>query len=150
MKKSKIAKIISIILIGILIVGICCIFFLPTLYDLFKEASVSSFNNHTIPYRVAFYICYITCLYIVYKLIRLFQEIEKGSPFKKEVEMNLKINAIMFMLLFIVVIGKCIFIPTLLSFAVALVCFIASLSFYVLAEVIKAAISYKNEIDYTV
>ena len=56
----------------------------------------------------------------------------------------------MFMLLFIIVIIKALFIPTLLSFAVALICFVASLSFYVLAEVIKAAILYKEEIDYTV
>ena len=150
MKKSKIAKIISILLIIILIIGLCCLLFLPNLYDIFKEVSVSSFASHSILYRIAFYICYIMCLFIVYKLIYLFNEIYKGSPFKKEIEMNLKVNAIIFMLLFIIVMCKSICIPTLLSFAVALVCFIASLSFYVLAEVIKAAITYKNEIDYTI
>ena len=58
--------------------------------------------------------------------------------------------AIMFMLLFLIVIIKSIFIPNLLSFVVAIICFIASLSFYVLAEVIKSAIKYKNEVDFTV
>jgi hypothetical protein len=54
------------------------------------------------------------------------------------------------MALFLIVIIKAIFIPTILSFAVALVCFIASLSFYVLSEVITSAIKYKNEVDLTV
>ena len=70
--------------------------------------------------------------------------------FKKELENNLKVNAISFMMLFVIVSIKAVFIPSLLSIVVTLICFIASLSFYVLAEVIKSAIEYKNEIDYTV
>ena len=62
----------------------------------------------------------------------------------------MKVNAISFMMLFVIVSIKAVFIPSLLSIVVALICFIASLSFYVLAEVIKSAIEYKNEIDYTV
>ncbi len=54
------------------------------------------------------------------------------------------------MILFLIILVKAFFIPTLLSFAVGFICFVASLSFYVLAEVIKSAIEYKKEIDYTV
>ena len=150
MKKSNIAKIIYVILIIILFLGIGCLFILPMLYDLFKEPSIEIFNNHSYIYRVAFYLCYIICLIIIYKLIGLFKYVYSDTPFKKEVENILKICAILFMSLSIIVILKAIFIPTLLSFAVAFVCFVASLSFYVLAEVIKAAILYKNEVDYTV
>ncbi len=150
MKKSSLAKFIWIILIVILVVGIGCLFFLPSLYDLFKDKSVKEFTEHTLIYRIAFYSCYIICLIIVYKLTCLFKYIFSDTPFRKEVEMSLKISAILFMILFVIIIIKTIFIPTLLSFAVAFVCFIASLSFYVLAEVIKVAIFYKSEIDYTV
>lgn len=150
MKKSFLAKFIWIILIIILILGSTGLFFLPSLYDLFKGNDVKEFALHTLAYKLAFYSCYIICLIIVYKLTCLFKYIFKCTPFRKEVEKALKISAILFMLLFVIIIIKAIFIPTLLSVAVAFVCFIASLSFYVLAEVIKAAIVYKNEVDYTV
>ena len=150
MKKSIIAKLISIILVVILLVGVVCLMFLPFLYDFFKDSSVDAFARHTILYRSAFYLCYVICLFIVYKLIGLFNVIYKQSPFRKEIENALKVMAVMFMILFLIVIIKSIFIPTLLSFVVALLCFLVSLSFYLLAEVIKAAICYKNEVDLTV
>ena len=84
-------------------------------------------------------------------MIKLFNIVYEGSPFKKELENILKIIAVMFMVLFLIVIIKSVFIPNMmLSFAVAIICFIASLSFYVLAEVIKSAIKYKTEVDFTV
>ncbi len=150
MKKSVIAKIISVILIIILVLGIIGMVFLPLLYDLFKDASVKAFDAHSMLYRLAFYLCYVICLFIVYKLIGLFSVIYKKSPFRKEIENNLKVMAVMFMVLFLIVIIKSVFIPTLLSFVVAILCFLVSLSFYLLAEVIKAAITYKNEVDLTV
>lgn len=150
MKKSFIAKTISIILIIILVIGIGCLVFIPELYDVFKDNSIDPFKNHLLIYKVAFYACYIICLGIVYKLIELFNMIYKKSPFRKEIEDSLKIMAVMFMILFLIVIVKSVFIPMLLSFVVALLCFLISLSFYLLAEVIKAAIKYKNEVDLTV
>ena len=150
MKKSKVAKLVSIILIIILVVGVGCLFFLPSLYNVFKDSHVETFAKHLLWYKIAFYTCYIICLIIVYQLIKVFHDINHDSPFKKEVEFSLKTIAILFMALSIVVTIKCLLIPTILSFAVALICFIASLSFYVLASVIKAAIFYKNENDYTI
>lgn len=150
MKKSIITKIVNVILIIILIIGIIGIFILPRLYDLFKDKGVALFSSHSIYYKLAFYACYIICLVIIYILIKIFNQIYKYTPFKKEVEVALKINAFLFMLLFIIVTIKCIFIPTILSAFVLLICFLVSLSFYVLAEVIKAGIYYKNESDYTI
>lgn len=150
LKKSIIAKVISIILIIILILGVMGLVFLPDLYDLFKDASIKAFDAHSMLYRLAFYLCYVICLFIVYKLIGLFNVIYKKSPFRKEIERSLKVMAVMFMVLFLIVIIKSFFIPTLLSFVVAILCFLISLSFYLLAEVIKAAICYKNEVDLTV
>lgn len=133
-----------------MVLGIIGMVFLPLLYDLFKDASVKAFDAHSMLYRLAFYLCYVICLFIVYKLIGLFNVIYKKSPFRKEIENNLKVMAVMFMVLFLIVIIKSVFIPTLLSFVIAILCFLVSLSFYLLAEVIKAAITYKNEVDLTV
>ena len=62
----------------------------------------------------------------------------------------LSIGLIILIGLFLIVIIKGVFIPNLLTFVVALICFFTSLSFYVLAEVIKAAIKYKTEVDFTI
>lgn len=150
MKKSIVARIVSIIFMIILVGGVVCLLFLPQLFDHFKLDGTTDFYYRPLIYKFALYSCYLLCLAIIYKLGRLFNVIYVDTPFKKEVESSLKVSAIMFMLLFIIVIIKALFIPTLLSFAVALICFVASLSFYVLAEVIKSAILYKEEIDYTV
>lgn len=150
MKKSLIAKIVSIIFIIILIIGIACLLFIPKLYNLFKESGVPNFEEQNIYYKVAFYLCYIICLVIVYKLRDIFNRVYKKSVFVISVESSLKVISVLFMILFLIILVKAFFIPTLLSFAVGVICFVASLSFYVLAEVIKSAIEYKKEIDYTV
>ena len=150
MKKSVLAKAVSILLIVILIVGIGCFIFIPELYDMFKGSDIDLFKKHMPIYRLAFYMCYIIGLYIVYRLIGLFDIVYSGSPFNKKLEDTLKVIAVMFMILFLIVIIKGVFIPNLLTFVVALICFFTSLSFYVLAEVIKAAIKYKTEVDFTV
>lgn len=150
MKKSIIAKIVEILLIILLVGGLVCFFFIPELYNYFKEDTVMQFQVQSIYYRLAFYSCYIICLMIIGHLIVLFHQVYNHSPFQKEVVLALNNSAILFMLLFIIVILKAFFIPTLLSFVCAFICFMVSLSFYLLKEVIKSAIVYKNEIDYTV
>ena len=80
----------------------------------------------------------------------MFKTIYKETPFKKEVEVKLKIIAVLFELLALIIGVKSIFMPTLLTFAIFIITFMVGLCFYVLAEVFKTAIAYKNEIDYTV
>ena len=82
-----------------------------------------------------------------YKIIPISRDILNNN---KKLEDTLKVIAVMFMILFLIVIIKGVFIPNLLTFVVALICFFTSLSFYVLAEVIKAAIKYKTEVDFTI
>ena len=72
MKKSVLAKAVSILLIVILIIGIGCFIFIPELYDMFKGSDIDLFKKHIPIYRLAFYMCYIIGLYIVYRLIGLF------------------------------------------------------------------------------
>lgn len=150
MKKSFLAKLISIIFIIILIGGIISLPFIPKLYDLLKDPYIQGFKTHHIAYQLAFYTCFILCLIIIFNLNEVFTNVYKSSPFNKKVENSLKISAVLFFQLSLIVIVKALFIPTLLSYAVAFICLIASLSFYVLSAVIKKAIEYKNEIDYTV
>ena len=148
--QSKISKFISIILNIMLIGGTICLLFLPKLYNLFKEEEIKTFSNHSIYYQIAFFSCYIICLIIIFELTKLFNQIYKDTPFTKSIEKKLKIIAILFMLLSLIVFIKSIFIPTILSLAVIIVTFIASLSFYVLSQIFKVATKHKDELDYTI
>lgn len=150
MERSKISKVISIILGIMLIGGLVCLFGLSNLYDYFRGSDVIEFGKHSIFYQGAFYLCYIVSLLIIFEVNRVFSSVYKEGPFKKCIERSLKVIAVLFMVLSVIVFVKCIFIPTLLSMAVTLITFIASLSFYVLSQVIKASIVYKEEVDYTV
>lgn len=149
MKKSKISIIVSYLFYLILIVGLICSIFLPTLYDMFSGIS-TKFKEHTLIYQIAFYTCYFIALLIVWTLIKIFKDLYKDTPFKKEVENKLKIIAVLFEILSLIVIIKFFFIPTILTIAVFLISFIVGLCFYTLSQVFKIAITYKDEIDFTV
>ena len=150
MQKSCIAKIIEILFKIILIGGIICLPFVSKIYDLVKVFGISSFSSQMVWYKIVFYICYVICLGIVFTLNYIFKNIYKNSPFNKTTPKSLKIIAVLFMALSIIVLIKTIYMPTILSIGVVVVTFITSLCFYTLSQIFKAAIEYKNEIDFTV
>lgn len=150
MKQSLISKIISIVLILLFIAGLVCIFFIPNLHDLVIRDNQLLFKEHNLLYKIAFYLCYLISLSIIGVLIYLFKNIYIETPFKNMTVKILKLISILFMILVVIIGIKCIFIPTIISICIGLVCFIVSLSFYVLSQIFKAAIYYKNEVDYTI
>ncbi len=150
MKKSKIAKVIEILFKIILVGGIIALPFIPKLYDLLKLFNIASFNNQTIYYKIMFYMCYIISLAIIYTLNYIFKSIYKNSPFTRTIEKSLKMVAILFMILSLIVLIKTIYLPSILSIGIIVVTFITSLCFYTLSQIFKAAIEYKNEVDYMV
>lgn len=147
MEKSKIAKLVTIIFIILIISGLVLLIPLPKIYDLIVGDAIPKFREHTIIYQVAFYLCYLLGIFILYKLYDTFNYLYKVNPFTKKIENNLKIVAVSFMILSTIVLIKGIFIPTPLTFGVVLVCFVVSLCFYLLAEVIKKGIILKDEVD---
>ncbi len=150
MEKSKIAKMVTIIFIVLIIAGIVGIILLPQIFDLVKGDSIEKFSEHTLYYKIAFYCSYLIGLFILYKLYDTFSYLYRVSPFTSKIEKNLKIIAISFMLLFAIIVVKAFFIPTPLTFGVIVICFVVSLCFYLLAEIIKKGIIYKDEVDSTV
>ncbi len=150
MQKSKIAKVTEILFKIILIIGIICLPFIPRLYDVLKVFDIPSFNSQTIYYRVAFYLCYIVSLGIIYTLDYIFKTIYKDTPFNKMIEKALKLVAVEFIILAGIILIKVIYIPTILSFAVIVVSIIVSLCFYTLSQIFKMAINYKDEVDSTI
>ena len=148
-KKSKIFILVYYLFYAILCGGIVLSIFLPQLYDIFSTVQIV-FLDHSLIYKIAFYSCYIISLGIILELLLMFKTIYKETPFKKEVEVKLKVIAVLFELLAIIIGVKSIFMPTLLTLAIFIITFMVGLCFYVLAEVFQTAIAYKNEIDYTV
>lgn len=149
MKKSIISKIVSIIFILMLIGGIVCLFFAPKLYDL-TGASRVAFEQQGLYYKILFYVCYIICLAIIFILNRIFSFIYDSNPFETNVENYIKLLAVLFISLSLLVGLKSIFMPTVLSIVLTVLTLIISLCFYVVAEVFKVAEGYKKEIDFTV
>lgn len=149
MQKSIIARVVSILFVILLIGGAIGLFFIPQLYDLTKASSVL-FKNKALYYKGIFYICYIISFIIIYILFKIFNFIYNKNPFQNNIERYIKILAVLFMSLALIVGIKTIFLPTILSIVVVVLTFIISLCFYVVAEVFKVAINYKEEIDYTV
>ena len=147
--KSNIAKIVSVILKIIFIGGIILLPFIPKLYDLVIFNNLIPFKDQTIFYQIAFYLCYILSLSIIFILIIIFNNVYL-DPFKPLIVKSLKAIAVIFMILSIIIIIKSFFIPTIISIAIALITFVVSLSFYVLSQIYKVAIEYKKEIDYTI
>ncbi len=147
MEKSKIAKIVTVVFIILIIVGVVGIIRLPYIFDLVKGDSIEKFSEHTLFYKIAFYCSYLIGLFILYKLYDTFNYLYKVSPFTSKIEKNLKIIAISFMFLFAIIVVKAFFIPTPLTFGVIVICFVVSLCFYLLAEIIKKGIIYKDEVD---
>lgn len=150
MKKSKVAQFVSIILKLLLFLGTISTIFIPKLYNMVADTQGINFEEQSLYYKIAFYFFAIGGLFILYELIKIFNDVYKDSPFKKEIEIGLKKIAVILMILSHIVGVKIIFIPTILSAAIVLITFIASLSFYVLSQIFKVAIEYKNEIDFTV
>lgn len=150
MKRSKTSIIVSIILKITLVSGSICLFFIPKFYDLFYKTKEITFVGQTIYYQIAFYLCAILSLGIIYELIKIFDYINKNNPFNIIVEKRLKIIAVIFMILSVIVLIKVIYIPTLLSLVVVFLTFIGSLCIYALSQVFKKAIEYKEEMDVTI
>lgn len=150
MKKSKVTIAVSIILKITLSVGSILLFFIPKLFNLFYKGYNITFEGQTIYYKIAFYLCAILSLFIIYELIRVFDYIYKNTPFDSIIEKRLKIIAIIFALLSVIVLVKVIFIPTLISLVVVFLTAMASLCAYALSQIFKQAIAYKAEVDSTV
>lgn len=150
MKKSKIAVLVSIILKVTLVVGVISLFLIPKFYNLFYKTEAITFESQTMLYKGTFYLCALLSLFTIYELIKIFDFIYKNDPFNIVIEKRLKLIAVIFMVLSIIVGIKSIFIPTLISLAIVFITFIMSLSVYTLSQVFKKAIEYKNEIDFTV
>lgn len=150
MKKSVISRIVAIILKIILGLGIISLFFVPYIYNFIGKYQNITFSNQTTLYIIALYVSAIIVLYIIFELIRIFSLVYKETPFNRNIEYSLKRIAISLMILSLITLIKSIFIPTILSLSIFIILFVGSLGVYVLSQVFKTAIEYKNEIDYTV
>ena len=147
MKNNFLSKIVYYLLIIVFMGGLIGSIFLPNLYNQF---SPTLFKEQPTIYKITFYICYFLSLFIIGLVINIFKIIQNETPFQKKIGQMIKLISLGFMILALIILLKFIFIPTLLTLAIAFICFIVSLCFYSLADVFNVAIAYKNEIDYTI
>ena len=96
MKNNKLPIFIQFLIYLVIGIGGIALFFLPKLYDSFSNIS-QPFQEHTILYQIAFYLCYLLILGILGVLSSILELIKKGTPFKKEMEHKLKIMSVLFL-----------------------------------------------------
>ena len=150
MQKNNLSRIIAILLRIILIVGIVLIPLIPTIFNLIGTENLKDFSDQTLLYKIALFSCYFISLGILYILILMFNHIYKDNPFTIYTEKYLRLVAILFMVLSLIIFIKIFFIPTIISIAICVITFIVSLCFYTLSEIFKVANSNKKELDLTV
>lgn len=146
--KKSLSNFIEISLKIIFAVGIIIYLALPILLNKYVEMF-----NPILSYTAALVILYISgipALIIVYAFIKMFETLKNDNPFVRENVTYLKIVSVCSLLISIIYIIGMFFIVSVFEIVAIAIFIIAFLGTYVLAELLKKAIEYKEENDLTI
>lgn len=146
--KKSLSDFIEICLKIIFVVGILIYITLPFLLNMYVE-----FFNPVLNYTAALIILYVSgipALIIVYEFIKIFKTLKLDNPFTEENVKGLKITSICSLIIAIVYIVGIFFIVSVFEIIAIAIFIIAWLGTYVLAELLRKAIEYKEENDLTI
>ncbi len=146
--KNSLSNIIKICLQIVFAIGIIIMIFLPFL---FKWYTLNI--NGTLPYipsLILLYISGVPALIIVWKFIEMFKSLKEENPFIMSNVKNLKIVSICSLIIAIEYLIGLFFVKSIFSIVVIGVFTIAWLGLYILSELLKQAIQYKEENELTI
>ncbi len=146
--KGSLSNLIKICLQVIFGIGIIIMIFLPFL---FKWYTLNI--NGTLPYipsLILLYISGVPALVIVWKFIEIFKTLKEENPFIMSNVKNLKIVSICSLIIAIEYLIGLFFVKSIFSIVVIGVFTIAWLGLYILSELLKQAIQYKEENELTI
>lgn len=146
--KKSLSNFIEIGLKIIFVVGIIIYLTLPILLNKYVEIF-----NPILNYTAALVILYISgipALIIVYAFIKMFETLKNDNPFVRENVTYLKIVSVCSLLISIIYIIGMFFIVSIFEIVAIAIFIIAFLGTYVLAELLRRAIEYKEENDLTI
>ena len=146
--KNSLSNFIEICLKIIFVLGILIYITLPILLNMY----INIFNP-ILNYVAALAILYtsgIPAIIIVYQFIKIFGTLKKDNPFIMENVKSLKIISICSLIISIIYIIGMFFIISVFEIIAIAIFIIAWLGAYVLAELLRKAIEYKEENDLTI
>ena len=146
--KKSLGKLIEICLILLMIVGIIIVLGLP--YFLQKYVELTNSQIEYYPSLATLYVSGIPALIIVYQFIKIFHTLGEDNPFQKSNVKSLKIISICSFIITIEYMISIFFIKSVFSIVIIGVFAIAWLGGYILSELLKKAIDYKEENELTI
>ena len=147
-REKSLSNFIEIGLKIIFVVGIIIYLTLPILLNKYVEIF-----NPILNYTAALVILYISgipALIIIYAFIKMFETLKNDNPFVRENVTYLKIVSVCSLLISIIYIVGMFFIVSIFEIVAIAIFIIAFLGTYVLAELLRRAIEYKEENDLTI
>ena len=146
--KNSLSNFIAICLKIIFVIGILIYITLPFLLNMYVEL----FNPvlKYIPALIILYASGIPALIIVYKFIKIFNTLKQDNPFIIENVKHLKVIPICSLIISIEYIIGMFFIVSIFEIILIAVFIIVWLGGYILSELLKKAIDYKEENDLTI
>ncbi|MFR8116943.1 MAG: DUF2975 domain-containing protein [Clostridia bacterium] len=149
--KNSLSNIVKIILQIVLILGIIIIIFLPFLVNLYNKVfhiNLTGFEYYG--YITLLYCASIPAIILVYKFIKMFDTLKNNNPFIKENAKNLNIAAICCgVISFEFFVGMFI-LNSVFMIIVTGIFLVGAIGLYILAELFKQAVAYKEENDLTI
>ena len=146
--KKSLSNFIEIGLKILFVVGIIIYLTLPILLNKYVEI-FNPILNYTVA-LVVLYISGIPALIIIYAFIKMFETLKNDNPFVRENVTYLKIVSVCSLLISIIYIIGMFFIVSIFEIVAIAIFIIAFLGTYVLAELLRRAIEYKEENDLTI
>ena len=146
--KNSLSNFIEICLKIIFVMGIIIYIALPWLFRWY----VNVFNpilNYT-PALVILYVSGIPALIIVYKFIKIFETLKLDNPFVLENVRHLKVISVCSLIISIEYIIGMFFIVSIFEIILIAVFIIVWLGGYILSELLRKAVEYKEENDLTI
>ena len=146
--KDSMSNFIKFALQLIFVTGVVIIAFLPILLNLYNE-----YINPTIiiiPTLILLYCSGLTALVIIFKFIQIFNTLKDNTPFIMKNVTNLKTCSVCSLIIAIEYTIGIFFVNSIFSLVIIGVFVIAFLGLYILSELLKQAINYKEENELTI
>ena len=146
--KNSLSNFIEICLKIVFVLGILIYITLPLLLNMYMEIF-----NPILKYTAALIILYVSgipALIIVYKFIKIFGTLKLDNPFILENVKHLKVISVCSLIIAIEYIIGIFFIVSIFEIILIAVFIIVWLGAYILAELLRKAIEYKEENDLTI
>lgn len=148
--ESSISKYIKIALIGIFIFGCSVILFLPVIVKYYIEFLRLDLIEYYFPCLALLYSSGIPMLVIVYEFILIFGSLTKNTPFIIENAKYLKIASICCGIICIEYVFGIYVFKSIFTLIIVGIFLIAYLGLYILSELFKQAVEFKEENDLTI